>query len=67
MASTVPQVALVPRRKSATGAPVRQALVDALIGAVLDELGAVDVARPTPAATKTLQGKRSICTVSAEG
>ncbi len=66
MASTVPQPALVPRRTTATGAPVRQALVAALIGAVLDELGAVGVARTTPAATKTAPG-RKISTEGAEG
>ena len=53
MASTLPQSALVPRRTTATRTPVREALVDALIGAVLDEMEAVDVSRSTPAATKT--------------
>lgn len=45
---------------------LRPALVEALIGAVLDELGAVGVARTTPAATKTAP-RRRISTVSAEG
>ena len=48
----VSQPALVPRRTTTTSGLVRQALVDALIGAVLDEMGAVGVSRTTPAATQ---------------
>ena len=48
--TSLPQPALVPRRTTTTGDPVRQALVNALIGAVLDELGGV--ARTTSVAAK---------------
>ena len=58
--------ALVPGQTATTSDPVRQALVEALTGAVLDELGAVGLARTTPAATKTAPG-RKISTVSAGG
>ena len=51
--TTLLQSAVVPRRTTTTSDPVRQALVDALIGAVLNEMEAVDVSRSTPAATKT--------------
>ena len=51
--TSVPQSTLVPGPSATTSDPVRQALVDALIGAVLDELGDVGVARTTPGATKT--------------
>ncbi len=66
MASTVPQAGLVPRRTTATRAPVRQALIDALIGAVLDEMGAGGVPRTTAAAAKNAP-RREISTREAEG
>jgi len=60
MATTRPQPALVLPRTTVSRAPVKQALVDALIGAVLDELGGVDVARITPAATKTAPRQKDL-------
>ncbi len=66
MAPTLPQPALVPRRTTATREPVRQALIDALIGAVLDELGAGGVPRTTSAAAKNAP-RREISTREAEG
>ena len=51
MASTNPNLSLVSRRTT-TSFPVRQALVGALIGAVLDEMLRVGVSRCPPVATK---------------
>ena len=65
-ATTSPHSAVVPRRTTARRGPVRQALVDALIGAVLEELEAVGVSRPQPVATKHARGEKSPL-VSAEG
>ncbi len=48
----VPRPVRVPRRTTTVSAPVRRALVDALIGAVRDELDAVDVSRTKRANTK---------------
>ena len=49
--NTEPQAARVSRRTTTASGPVRQALVDALIGAVLDEMDAVGVSRTTSAVT----------------
>ena len=51
-ATSMPRPALVPRRRATTSGPLRQARVDALIGAVLDEMGAVGVARTTATAVQ---------------
>ena len=65
-ATSLPRPELIPGRPATTSGPVRQALVEALIGAVLDELGTTGVARTTPGATKTAP-RRKISAVSAEG
>ena len=64
--TSLPRPARVPGLPAATSGPVRQALVEALIGAVLDELGTVGVARATPGATKTAP-RQKISAASAEG
>ena len=51
MGSTNPNLSLVSRRTT-TSLPVRQALVEALIGAVLDEMLGGGVSRCQPVATK---------------
>ena len=64
--TSLPRPALVPGRAATTSGLVRQALVEALIGAVRDELAAGGVVRASPAVTKTAP-TRKISTVSAEG
>ena len=68
MTSTrVPQPARVSRRPTPADGPVRQALVGALIGAVLDEMGPVGGARPGSATTSRMPRREKAPRVNARG
>ena len=58
--------ALVSRRTTMMSGPEKKAFVEALVGAVLDEIGAVGMIRTKPAATKSTR-KRKPSTRAAEG
>ena len=61
------QPARVSRRPTPARGPVRQALVGALIGAVLEEMGPMGVARPRPATTPTAPRPKKAPRVNAQG
>lgn len=64
--TVVPRPAPVPGRPTTISGPVRQALIEALIGAVLDEREAVAVARMTPTVVKPAL-RRKTSAESADG